>query len=141
MFKALFRSVDCGDRYILAAPIPISPYKTNQTIGKRIAGGDRGGFGIFALKSFIPSFDNQPESAPMDSVRRIHNAYGFRVFIFTDIHPKKGYDEVRQGIPVPNTQMADENERKQLSPKSMLILPENVFWRVVCQYGSYVIII
>ena len=70
-----------------------------QTIGKRKAGGDRGGCEILALKNFMPSFDNQPERAPMDCVRRIPNAYCFHVFVFTDNHPEIGYDKARQGIP------------------------------------------
>jgi len=35
----------------------------------------------------------------MDCVRRIPNAYCFRVFVFTDNHPEIGYDKTRQGIP------------------------------------------
>ena len=106
-FKPLLRSVEGGIILILAAPIPMSRYRTLQTTGKTIAGGESGGCFAQVLKSCEPSLVSQADNPPTDSVRRIQRVYDFHGSIFISDHPVIGYVQLTEiyrqnstGIPV-----------------------------------------
>ena len=68
-----------------AAPTPIRANRIVHTMGKRIPGGERGGFASIELYCAKFPLVSQPEIAPTNSDKRIQKAYVFQVRRFNFI--------------------------------------------------------